>query len=410
MVNVVEVTVDSTDTDDQTAAQVVLVPIAASATKVAISSTDVQAAIDEVSVYLKDRPTLAVVNTALTNYADAFNLSQTAQDAQIGNLQSGQTAAAGVLSAHDASIIALQDKKRSFSKVGTTQATNNDDVLVGDDVFHTGKTIIGASTDDGTGQKLQVDGGASVKVAAGFNVILEKASGPYLAFSKNGTVAATISSITNSLKTDVPLGVNMTSSSPAEALEVVGNAQATGNMYAAAFIVTSSEKSKDIVKEITESEAIDVINGLGRVVDFKYKKEFGDPEKLRTGFIAEDVAKVANNAVHLRKYPKFDEKGEQLKYLEDSVFVPNEEQKDDKKVLKEAEKDFEKSKAEQIDAYHKSKEQQDQKYELYNGLAELEKGFTEPYLVLAVRYLLAQNEELKARIEKLESGVKKLKV
>lgn len=150
------------DTDDQTASQVPMAAIPASTDHVVINGPNVQKALDEISVYIKDRPTLSVVNTALSNYANAFNASQDAQDAQIGNLQNGQTAAANVMSQHDTSISDLKAKKRAWGK-GVQQTTNNDDVDVADTTFRLGKTYIGSNADDGTERKLQVDGGVSVK-------------------------------------------------------------------------------------------------------------------------------------------------------------------------------------------------------------------------------------------------------
>ena len=106
--------------------------------------------------------TTGEVNTALTAQTAAFVASQAAQDAQISWLQSGQSAAAAVLTQHDAAIVANNAKKRAWTKEGDVQATNSEDVDVSDNVFHLGKTFIGANVDDGTGRKLQVNGGISV--------------------------------------------------------------------------------------------------------------------------------------------------------------------------------------------------------------------------------------------------------
>ncbi len=61
----------------------------------------------------------------------------------------------------------LKTVNRAFSKVGNAQATNNDAVALGDDIYHTGKLLVGISTDDGTGSKIQTNGNISNIVAGG---------------------------------------------------------------------------------------------------------------------------------------------------------------------------------------------------------------------------------------------------
>lgn len=68
---------------------------------------------------------------------------------------------------YKSTLTTLKTVNRAFSKVGSGQATNNDAVSLGDDIYHTGKVLVGISTDDGTGSKIQTNGNISNIVAGG---------------------------------------------------------------------------------------------------------------------------------------------------------------------------------------------------------------------------------------------------
>ena len=68
---------------------------------------------------------------------------------------------------YKSTLTTLKTVNRAFSKVGSGQATNNDAVALTDDIYHTGKLLVGISTDDGTGSKIQTNGNISNIVAGG---------------------------------------------------------------------------------------------------------------------------------------------------------------------------------------------------------------------------------------------------
>ncbi len=68
---------------------------------------------------------------------------------------------------YKSTLTTLKTVNRAFSKIGSGQATNNDAVALTDDIYHTGKLLVGISTDDGTGSKIQTNGNISNIVAGG---------------------------------------------------------------------------------------------------------------------------------------------------------------------------------------------------------------------------------------------------